>query len=395
MVRGKNILIGITGGIAAYKICELIRLFKKNDANVKIVLTPAALEFVTPLTLETLVGEKIFVDQFKNIERKPEHIALCDWADIFVIAPATANTIGKIANGIADNLLTSLACAFQKPFVIAPAMNTGMWENKFIQDNINRLRKAGYNVVEPETGFLACGANGVGRLASLEQIYAEVCDLFSVKKFLAGKKIVITAGGTKENIDPVRYIGNYSSGKMGEAIADKAFECGADVVLVSSVPFSKPYRVVLAQTASQMFEAVKKDFIDADSLIMAAAVADYRPASAASQKIKKDNNDVLTLQLVKNPDILSEMCKIKKEDQIVVGFCAESQNLYENASAKIQKKGCDYIAANDISRKDIAFSSDFNEMILIDKDLNTRTLKKDTKKNIASELLELIYDKDN
>ena len=395
MVRGKNILIGITGGIAAYKICELVRIFKKNGANVKVVLTPAAVEFISRLTLETITQENVFVEQFANFENKPEHIALCDWADMFVIAPATANTIGKIANGIADNLLTSLACAFKKSFVIAPAMNTGMWENGFVQENILRLKNAGYKIVEPEDGFLACGTSGVGRLASIEKIYSTVDEVFSSKKFLTGKKIVITAGGTKENIDPVRYIGNYSSGKMGEAIADKAFEYGADVVLISSVPFEKPYRVVIAETAAKMFEAVKNDFTDANSLIMAAAVADYRPVVVADEKIKKESVSELTLQLVKNPDILAEMCKIKREDQIVVGFCAESQNLVENAKAKIQKKACDYIAANDISRKDIAFSSDFNEMILIDKDLEIRQLKKDTKINIASELLELIYDKDN
>ena len=181
MVRGKNILIGITGGIAAYKVCELIRLFQKNEANVKVVMTPAALEFVTPLTFETLTRDKVFIEQFANVEKKPEHIALCDWADVFVIAPATANTIGKIANGIADNLMTSLACAFKKPFVLAPAMNTGMWENEFVQQNISRLKNAGYKIVEPEEGFLACGTNGTGRLASIEEIYDTVEKLFPEK----------------------------------------------------------------------------------------------------------------------------------------------------------------------------------------------------------------------
>ena len=395
MVRGKNILIGITGGIAAYKICELVRMFKKNRANVKVVMTEAALEFVTPLTFETLTGETVFIDQFENIERKPEHIALCDWADILIIAPATANTIGKISNGIADNLLTSLACAFKKPFIIAPAMNTGMWENVFVQENIQKLKTAGYKIVEPEEGFLACGTNGAGRLAAIEKIYDAVNNIFCGKKYLLNKKIVVTAGGTKENIDPVRYIGNYSSGKMGEAIADRAYELGASVVLISSVDFSKPYTVIKTTTAKEMEECVKKEFQNADSLIMAAAVADYRPVKAAADKIKKEDTEELTLRLVKNPDILSEMCKIKKDGQIIVGFCAESENLEENAKLKIMKKRCDYIAANDVSRKDIAFSSDYNEMILIDKEMNIRHLKKDTKRNIASELLELIYDKDS
>ena len=264
MVRGKNILIGITGGIAAYKICELVRMFKKNRANVRVVMTEAALEFVTPLTFETLTGETVFIDQFENIERKPEHIALCDWADILVIAPATANTIGKMANGIADNLLTSLACAFQKPFVIAPAMNTGMWKNAFVQENIKKLKTAGYKIVEPEEGFLACGTNGAGRLAAIEKIYDAVNNIFSEKKYLLNKKIIITAGGTKENIDPVRYIGNYSSGKMGEALADRAYELGAEVVLISSVDFCKPYKVIKTATAKEMSECVKKEFQDAD-----------------------------------------------------------------------------------------------------------------------------------
>lgn len=392
-IENKNILIGITGGIAAYKICGLIRLFKKNGANVKTVVTKSALEFVTSLTLQTLSQEQVYVEQFVTEERKPEHIALCDWADIFVIAPASANTIGKIANGICDNLLTSLACAFQKQIIFAPAMNTGMWENGAVQKNIQTLKTFGAIFVEPEDGFLACGTDGKGRLADINTIYEVTCECLQEKRFLKGKKIVITAGGTKENFDPVRYIGNYSSGKMGTAIADRAFEAGADVCLIKTFELSRSYKTVDVQSAAQMFEAVKKEFNDADILIMTAAVADYRPEKTADLKLKKDSTEELVLKLVKNPDILSEMCKIKKEGQTVIGFCAESNNLLEYAKQKIQKKNCDYLIANDISRKDTGFSSDYNEVFILDRNLNITKLEKDTKYNIAQKILESLWQK--
>ena len=392
-IENKNILIGITGGIAAYKICGLIRLFKKNGANVKTVVTKSALEFVTSLTLQTLSQEQVYVEQFVTEERKPEHIALCDWADIFVIAPASANTIGKIANGICDNLLTSLACAFQKQIIFAPAMNTGMWENGAVQKNIQTLKTFGAIFVEPEDGFLACGTDGKGRLADINTIYEVTCECLQEKQFLKGKKIVITAGGTKENFDPVRYIGNYSSGKMGTAIADRAFEAGADVCLIKTFELSRSYKTVDVQSAAQMFEAVKKEFNDADILIMTAAVADYRPEKTADLKLKKDSTEELVLKLVKNPDILSEMCKIKKEGQTVIGFCAESNNLLEYAKQKIQKKNCDYLIANDILRKDTGFSSDYNEVFILDRNLNITKLEKDTKYNIAKKILECLWQK--
>ena len=392
-IENKNILIGITGGIAAYKICGLIRLFKKNGANVKTVVTKSALEFVTSLTLQTLSQEQVYVEQFVTEERKPEHIALCDWADIFVIAPASANTIGKIANGICDNLLTSLACAFQKQIIFAPAMNTGMWENGAVPKNIQTLKTFGAIFVEPEDGFLACGTDGKGRLADINTIYEVTCECLQEKRFLKGKKIVITAGGTKENFDPVRYIGNYSSGKMGTAIADRAFEAGADVCLIKTFELSRSYKTVDVQSAAQMFEAVKKEFNDADILIMTAAVADYRPEKTADLKLKKDSTEELVLKLVKNPDILSEMCKIKKEGQTVIGFCAESNNLLEYAKQKIQKKNCDYLIANDISRKDTGFSSNYNEVFILDRNLNITKLEKDIKYNIAKKILECLWQK--
>ncbi len=391
----KNILIGITGGIAAYKICELIRMFKKHNANVKVVATKNALEFVTPLTLETLSQEPVYTKQFETEEKKPEHIALCDWADIFLIAPASANTISKIANGICDNLLTSLACAFQKQIIFAPAMNTGMWNNKAVQKNIETLKNYGAKFIEPEEGYLACGTNGQGRLADINKIFDTVEKTFLKIEFLKGKKVVVTAGGTKENFDPVRYIGNYSSGKMGTAIADKAFEAGADVTLIKSnfTLNNRGYKTIDVVSAKEMLNAVQNEFSAADILIMTAAVADYRPETTAGSKIKKENTDELTIKLVKNPDILKEMCKIKKENQLVIGFCAESDDLIENAKKKIAAKNCDFLVANDISRQDTGFSSNFNEVYILDKDLNIDKIDKDTKENIAARLLELIWQK--
>ncbi len=390
MLTGKTVLVGITGAIAAYKVCSLIRLFKKNNANVKVVVTPNALNFVTKTTLESLSQNPVDIEQFDIKEYKPEHIALTDDSDIFVIAPASANTIAKMTFGICDNLLTSTFCAYKKQVVIAPCMNTGMWENPAVIKNIETLKKRGVKVVEPESGFLACGANGKGRLADINVIYETVKNYLVPKQILKGKKVVITAGGTKENIDAVRYIGNYSSGKMGIALADCAYRLGAYVVLISTVEADKNYKVVNVQTAEEMYTAVKEEFSDAYSLIMAAAVSDYRVKNKSEQKIKKNGNS-LTLELIENPDILQEMSKIKRENQIVVGFCAESQNLIENAKIKITKKNCDFICANDISRKDTGFSSNYNELYIINKELDIYHIDKTDKQTAALKILEKIY----
>lgn len=390
MLTGKNILIGITGAIAAYKVCELIRLFKKNNANVKVVVTPNALNFVTKTTLESLSQNPLNIEQFDIKEYKPEHIALTDEADIFLIAPISANTISKITHGICDNLLTSTFCAFKKQVVIAPCMNTNMWENPAIEKNLEILKSRGVKVVEPETGFLACGTNGKGRLADIETIYDTVKNCLVPKQILKGKKVVITAGGTKENIDAVRYIGNYSSGKMGMALADNAYRLGAEVVLISTVSADKKYKVINVQTAQEMYSTVKAEFEDAYTLIMAAAVSDYRVKNKSEQKIKKDGNS-LVIELVENPDILQEMSKVKKDNQVVVGFCAESENLLEFAKQKIAKKGCDYICANDISQKDIGFSSNDNELYIINKELEVYHIEKTDKQSAALKILEKIY----
>ena len=391
MLSGKTILIGITGGIAAYKICELIRMFKRQNANVRVICTPNALNFITKLTLQNLSQNEVGVDEFEIPDFKPEHISYADEADIMIIAPATANTIGKIANGICDNLLTSIVCAFKNPVVIAPAMNCNMWENLIIQENIQKLRSTGYEIIAPESGFLACGYNGTGRLADLNKIFDKTAEIINSKKKLTGKKIVITAGGTIEDIDPVRYISNYSSGKMGLALADEAFQQGAEPVLITTKDIVRPYKIIKVKSADEMKQAVEADFGGADCVIMAAAVADYRVKNKAEQKMKKTDSDTLTLELVKNPDILKELCT-KKTTQKIVGFCAESENLIENAQEKIRKKGCDYLIANDISRKDIGFASDYNEVVIFNKTGGQKRIERAPKNIIARKILEEIYE---
>ncbi len=389
MLNGKTILVGITGGIAAYKICELIRKFKKNGANVKVVATPNSLNFVTKLTLQNLSQNEVYVQEFDVKKWKPEHISLADEADVMVIAPATANTISKIAQGVADNLLTSIACAFSKKMIIAPAMNCNMWNNQIVQENISKLKSLGVEILEPESGFLACGYIGKGRLCSIDKIYDSVVESLNYSQVLLGKKIVVTAGGTIEDIDPVRYISNYSSGKMGKAIADCACEMGAEVVLITTKHFEAPYKIVNVKSAIDMQKAIDNEFKNANYIIMAAAVADYRVKNYSEQKMKKTSDDTLSLELVKNPDILKGLCE-KKTSQIVVGFCAESENLLQNAKEKIQKKGCDFLVANDISRSDIGFSSDENEVTVLDKSGGAKTFEKASKSVIAREILEYI-----
>ncbi len=395
-LQNKHILIGITGGIAAYKICNLIRNFKKAGANVKVICTPHALNFVTKLTLQNLTQNEVYCEEFDIKNWKPEHISLADESDIMLIAPATANTISKIAQGVADNLLTSVACAFSKQLIIAPSMNCNMWRNEIIQQNIFTLKSMGCDILEPEEGFLACGYNGKGRLCSLEKIYNAVEEALNYSEKLKDKKVIITSGGTVENIDPVRYISNYSSGKMGLALANSAYKMGADVVLITTRDTDAPFKVVNVKSALSMKQSVEKYYEDADYIFMAAAVADYRIKNYSEQKIKKTEDDTITLELIKNPDILKNLCDKKhqnpdsKKEVIIVGFCAESENLIENAKIKIEKKGCDYLIANDISRKDIGFYVDDNEVIILDKSGRMTKLDKAPKNVIARKIIEHI-----
>lgn len=391
MLKDKTILIGISAGIAAYKICELVRMYKRAGAKVRVMMTPNSLHLVTKLTLESLSQNEVFVENFDIKEYKPEHISLCDEADIMVLAPATANTISKIANGICDNLLTSTVCAFNKPIIIAPAMNTNMWNNKFVQENLQKLANNNYHICNPECGFLACGTEGVGRLCELDIIYNKTVEILNENKKLAGKKIVISAGGTVEKIDPVRYISNFSSGKMGIALADAAYQMGAEVTLVSTFEAKKPYKVTKIQSAIEMEKEISQYNNNVDCIIMAAAVADYRVKDYSEQKMKKTSDDEIEIKLVKNPDILKKISSESNTTKIV-GFCAESENLLENAKIKIKNKGCDYLIANDISRKDIGFSSDENEVYILDNNCNIEHFEKDSKINIAHKILEKIFE---
>ncbi len=356
-------------------------------------LTPNALNFVTETTLKTLTKNPVYVEQFNETEWKPEHINLSDEADLFIIAPASANTISKIANGICDNLLTSLITAFDKPILIAPAMNSKMWKNKFVQENISRLANSGVTIINPDKGELACGYEGAGRLANIDKIFKITCELFQEQSFLKNKKILITAGGTKEPIDPVRYIGNRSSGKMGTAIADEAYKFGAEVCLISTFETQKPYETVKINTAIELLDVLQDKFPSYDALIMIAAVADYRVAEIAKNKIKKqDNGNEISIKLVENPDILKEISKIKKSSQIIVGFCAETENLQENALRKLESKNLDFIVANDVSQKETGFESDYNAVTIIDKEnKNINTTSRMLKTDIAQLILKNVF----
>ena len=390
--RGKNILIGITGAISAYKIPELIRIFKKANANVKVVITPNAKEFVTPVVLATLSQNQVYENQFDYSEWKPDHISLADWADIFVIAPIDANSISKLANGIADNLLTSVACAFSKKIILAPAMNTNMYENPIIKENLIKLSKLpNFEILDTNEGFLACGYEGKGRMAEPNEIAQKTYEALNIKNFLEGKKVIITAGGTRENIDAVRFIGNHSSGKMGMAIADCAYSAGAEVILITTVTCEKPYNVINVSSAKEMETEVKNHFETSDALIMCAAVADYRVENPSNKKIKKEKKETLNLTLVKNNDILKEVSKLKKDNQIIIGFCAESEDLLNNAKQKLSSKKLDFIVANDISREDIGFSSEYNEVIILNNKGEIFALEKDLKQNIANKILEYCF----
>ena len=390
-LANKTILLAVTGGIAAYKVPNLIRLLKKRGADVIVVATSNALNFVTKLTLQTVSNNKVYVDEFDTKDFDIEHISLSKKADLLLIAPLSANTLSKIANGIADNLLTSIVLAFNKPIILCPAMNTNMWENAIVKDNLKKLKSFNFTIIEPVSGLLACGDSGIGKMKDESDIVDDVISILNYKnKFLTGKKVLITAGGTIEPIDCVRFITNKSSGKMGLALAKQALYLGACVHLISTFEVRNPkFQITQVQTALQMQKAVFENFKKADIVIMAAAVSDFKCQNPSEQKIKKNSSD-LTLNLVKNPDILTQISNEKHEKQIVVGFCAESQNLIDNAKDKIKAKNCDFIVANDISNKNIGFNSDHNEVFIIDKNLNVEKIEYNTKDKIAYEILKYV-----
>ena len=371
MLKGKNIVLGVTGGIAVYKACEVVSRLKKLNANVDVIMTEGAEEFVTPLTFQTMSKNVVHRKMFNEITSYDvEHISLAQKADIILIAPATANTIGKIANGIADNLLTTVVMASTAKVIFAPAMNTFMYRNPIVKSNIDKLKNLGYEFISPGTGLLACGDYGEGKMPEPSDIIEYVLNSF-IEKDLVGKKIVITAGPTIEPLDPVRYMTNHSSGKMGYNIAKEAVERGAEVILVSgptSLVPPKGVNLINIKTTEDMLNAIDAHFDTCNVLIKAAAPADYRPETVSEEKIKKkDNDNELIIKYIKNPDIVAHFGN-KKEDQIIVGFAAETNNIYEHAVEKIKKKNLDFIVANDVTKEGAGFNVDTNVVSIIDKE---------------------------
>ena len=350
MLKDKTVVIGVSGGIAVYKTLDVISRLRKLGVNVNVIMTKSATEFVTPLSFQSLSQNYVVCDMFEDPKTwDVEHISLAKRADVFLIAPATANVIGKIANGIADDMLTTTVMATKAKVLIAPAMNTNMYENPILQRNINTLKELGYNFVEPESGRLACGDTGKGKLASPETIVDEVVKLLSKGQDLKGKSIIVTAGPTIESIDPMRFITNRSTGKMGYSIAKEAIERGSDVTLITGptnlTPPQNLKKLVKIESAKDMYEAVLENLDENDVVIKSAAVADYKPKNYSNKKIKKSDDD-LVIELDRNKDIAQEIGKIKN-NKILVGFAAETNDLIENASLKIKKKNLDFIVAND------------------------------------------------
>ena len=390
-LKGKNVLIGVTGGIAAYKVVEVASRLKKLGASVRVIMTKAAAEFVAPRTFQETTGNAVSVEMFAGaVNFHVEHIALANFADVVLIAPATANFLAKAAHGIADDLLTTVVLATTAPLIIAPSMNTHMLENPATQKNLEILASRGVQILDAETGWLACGLNGKGRLPEPENICAEIVKFFA-PKILSGKKILVTAGGTVEPIDPVRFICNRSSGKMGYETARAAQNAGAEVVLISanaSVIPPQNVRLVKVETALEMRDAVLAEYDSVDAVIMSAAVSDYRVKNVSPQKIKKDAES-FTLELIKNPDILKELGQ-RKTNQLLVGFAAETQNVVEYARAKLAEKNLDFIVANNVAQEGAGFGVDTNIVTLIHRDGTQENLQKMSKAALAEIIVQRV-----
>lgn len=396
MLNGKKIALGVTGGIAVYKAVDLVSRLRKQGAEVRVIMTEHAQQFVTPLTFKEISGNKVAISMWdSNQEFNVEHISLANWADAFVVAPATANILAKMANGIADDLLSTTLLAAQAPIIVCPAMNTGMYQNPITQENIEKLQKHGVTVMPPAVGYLACGVTGPGRLPEPQQI-VEFIDAFFAKKDgdMVGLKVLVTAAGTREPIDPVRFVGNRSSGKMGYAIAQAAAQRGAEVLLVtgpSALEIPPNVNGVKVETTNEMLEACMAAYGDMDVVIKAAAVADYRPRDVADQKIKKKTDDALTVVMDKNPDILKEL-GARKAHQVLVGFAAETQNLLENAREKIVKKNLDMIVANDVTAAGAGFNADTNIVKFLFPSGEVRSLEQMAKTQVANILLDTVME---
>lgn len=385
----RMVVLGVTGGIACYKAVELVRLLVKNGFKVRVIMTRGAMEFVTPLTFQTLSGNPVATETFSlTQESEIGHINLADSADLFVIAPATANVIGKLASGIADDLLTTVLMAAQAPVLLAPAMNIHMYENVIVQENLRKLRRVGYHIMDPAEGYLACGYEGKGRLPDPEKITAEIERLLR-KKDLAGENFLITAGPSREPLDPVRYLSNRSSGKMGYALARAALRRGATVALVSgptALDAPPGARLIEVSTAAEMREAVLKEYSRSSAVIMAAAVADYHAAAPSGEKIKRGVG-AFELRLVPNPDILKELGE-NKDGKWLVGFAAETENLTANAQKKLRDKNLDIVIANNVAQEGSGFDGDTNVATIIDRSGAVRSLPLMSKDDLA----DCIYD---
>jgi phosphopantothenoylcysteine decarboxylase/phosphopantothenate--cysteine ligase len=392
MLTGKQIVVGVTGGIAAYRAAELVRLYVKAGAQVHVVMTAAATRFVTPLTFQTLSGHAVHRELFDLIrEEQIGHIALADRADVLVVAPATANLVGKVAAGIADDLLTTTIMATKAPVLLAPAMNCNMWENPVYQRNQARLAELGYHFVDPVSGLLACGWEGRGKMAEPQAVFEETARLLAPQD-LAGETLLVTAGPTREELDPVRFLSNYSSGKMGYAIAAAARRRGARVILVSGpVSLAPPSGVEChaVSSAAEMRQAVLDHLPESTVVIKAAAVADYRPAARSGRKMKKGDEERVQLTLVKNPDILAELGR-GKGDRLLVGFAAETEDLIEHARRKLEAKNLDLIVANDVTCQGAGFEVDTNVVRLLYRDGRCEEWPLLSKTAVAERLLDRI-----
>ncbi|MEI6610131.1 MAG: bifunctional phosphopantothenoylcysteine decarboxylase/phosphopantothenate--cysteine ligase CoaBC [Deltaproteobacteria bacterium] len=391
MLKGKKIVLGITGGIAAYKAAELARALVKEGAQVKVVMTKNATEFISPLTLQTLSNNIVYTDMYLRPEKfDMAHIELAEFADAFVIAPATGNIIGKIASGIADDLLSTTIMASNKPTLICPAMNDKMLANPIVQENISKLKKYQYVIMDSGVGELACKTSGAGRLPEIPEIVEEIERLLTAHN-LVGQKILVTAGPTEEPLDPVRFITNLSSGKMGYALARVARRHGAQVTLITgptNLPLPLVENIIKVRTAQEMHKAVMDNYKKATVVIKAAAVADYRPKLIARDKIKKDDKP-RTIELVRNPDIIDEIGKIKK-NILLVGFAMETKDLLANAREKLKKKNMDLIVANSLREEGAGFQADTNKITIIDREGDTQSLPVMTKIEAAEKILERV-----
>lgn len=397
MLKGKCVVLGVTGSIAAYKIANLASALVKLHADVTVIMTENATNFIHPITFETLTGNKCLVDTFdRNFQYSVEHVSLAKKADIFMVAPASANVIGKLANGIADDMLTTtiLACKCKK--FISPAMNTNMFENQIVQDNLQKLQNYGFEVIQPASGYLACGDTGAGKMPEPEVLLSYILRELAHEKDLVGKKVLVTAGPTQEKIDPVRYITNHSTGKMGYAIAENCMRRGADVTLVTGKVAIQPpmfVKVVPIVSAAEMAEAVKASSNEQDIIIKTAAVADYRPATPVDEKIKKkDGVDDSKIELERTEDILAYLGLHKKEGQFLCGFSMETENMLENSRAKLAKKNVDMIVANNLKVEGAGFGTDTNVVTLITKE-DCKELELMSKADVAEAIVTEILEK--